>query len=164
MTGTKRAIAMAAALTAAATTAAPAGAANPFDPAVFGQATSGKEKVTTAVYVAPRTAQLLAVWNQDGVACSVTRRMRITGSFFYTPSPSGPSRHYSITRIFRVGNCAEGGPNTGFTLRAFRRHAVCPGGRWHPGEYQFSTEAIDLATGLKASADIDFTMTRPCAP
>lgn len=151
-----------AAVASLAAAAAPASATSPFDPAVFGTATRGHESVMTAVYVYPTGAQLLAVWTQDGIGCSVNRKLRITGTFDYTPSPSGRSRHYRITRTFRVGNCAEGGPNTGFTLRAYKRHAVCPGGRWHPGDYQMSTTATDLVTGLKASADVQFTMSRPC--
>jgi hypothetical protein len=161
MAGIRCATTAAAALAALAA-AAPATAAGPFDPAVLGTATRGHESVMTAVYVYPTGAQLLAVWTEDGIGCSVGHRLRITGTFDYTPSPSGRSRRYRITRTFRVGNCAEGGPNTGFTLRAYKRHAVCPGGRWHPGDYQMSTTATDLATGLKASADVQFTISRPC--
>jgi hypothetical protein len=159
----RQATTIVAALTSLAAAAAPATAASPFNPAVITDATSGTETVSAAIYVSTVDAQLLGVWNQPGIGCATVRKLRITGRFFYTPSPAGHGRHYAITRTFKVRNCAEGGPNTGFTLRAVKRRAVCPGGRWHPGEYQMQTVVTDIATGLKTSAYTDFTITRPCS-
>ena len=51
-----------------------------------------------------------------------------------------------------VDNCAEGGPNVGFTLNARANGFGCPNGKWRPGDYSFTTRTVEQASGLEATA------------
>ena len=61
-----------------------------------------------------------------------------------------------------VENCAEGGPNVGFTIFAKPNGFACPNGNWRPGDYSFLTRTTELASGLQATAVLILTRTAAC--
>ncbi len=63
---------------------------------------------------------------------------------------------------FRTENCAEGGPNMGFTLAAKAIGYGCPNGRWKPGQYTFVTVAVDHRKRLRAVASVGWENRTPC--
>jgi hypothetical protein len=101
-----------------------------------------------------------AVWNDTRVPCTVSRRLRVR--VLVDRVASGKTTRARRSGTFRDTNCAEGGPNVGFTLRARAVGMACPNGRWKPGLYHFLTRAKEPKRGLEASASLDWTNTRPC--
>jgi hypothetical protein len=61
-----------------------------------------------------------------------------------------------------VANCAEGGPNMGFTFSARRLGMACPSGAWKPGRYSLATTTKHLASGLEAIASLGWVKRGSC--
>jgi hypothetical protein len=137
----------------AAAVGVPAAWAGTAEVAAYGTATSGSLNVTSGVLVLGTSAELKGVWLDDTRACTEKRRLRVTVEIFYTPDV-GEAQRIRRTRAGRVANCAEGGPNFGFNLRASRNGLACPDGTWKPGGYSFLTTTKDTRSGLEASASL----------
>jgi hypothetical protein len=130
------------------------------EPASFGTARLGTLTVTASVFVAPKAADMRGVWNDTKVPCTVSRRLRVR--VLVDRVAGGKTTRVRRSGTFRDPNCAEGGPNVGFTLSARAAGMACPNGRWKPGLYHFLTRAKEPKRGLEASASLDWTNTRRC--
>jgi hypothetical protein len=130
------------------------------DPNTFSSAKKGSLLVSSSVLVANRNAEMRGGWTNTKVACNVDRRLtvrilidRVRGSHTdrVKRKKSGP-----------VTNCAEGGPNFGFTIRAADVGLACPDGSWKPGRYDFVTNTLHRASGLRAIGTLFFRISDPC--
>jgi hypothetical protein len=130
------------------------------EPASFGTARLGTLTVTANVLVGPKAVDMRGVWNDTKVPCTVSRRLRVR--VLVDRVAAGKTTRVRRTGAFRDPNCAEGGPNVGFTLSARAAGMACPNGRWKPGLYHFLTRAKEPKRGLEASASLDWTNTRRC--
>jgi hypothetical protein len=140
--------------------AAPAAlAAN--EPAAYGSATSGALSVTSGVLLGPKTADMRGVWLDETRPCSETRALKVTVEVFFSSS-TGATRRKVLSKTGPVGNCAEGGPNFGFTFRAKKHGFACASGAWKPGSYSFATTTRDTTTGLVGTASLNWVKTAAC--
>ena len=130
------------------------------EPTTFGTARLGTLTVTASVVVTPRSVDMRGVWNDTKVPCTVSRRLRVR--VLVDRVASGRTKRVVRSGTFRDPNCAEGGPNVGFTLAARAVGLACPDGRWKPGLYHFLTRAKEPKRGLEALASLDWTNTRRC--
>jgi hypothetical protein len=127
----------------------------------LGVARAGSLTVSSFVIAFPRAVELRGGWNNDGVPCNQSRRLRVAVEIFYTPFGATGRRIARVRTGIRM-NCAEGGPNLGFSLRADGNGLACPDGTWKPGRYTFVTETRHLASGLRALADLSLEQPVPC--
>lgn len=147
-------------LVAAAALAVPAAtAAN--EPAAYGMATKGTLDVVSGVLVSARAVDLRGVWLDDTKPCSQTRTLRVSIEVFYSSS-TGATKRTKLAKSGAVANCAEGGPNFGYTFNAAARGYACASGVWKPGNYSFVTTTRDTASGLVASASLSWTKKGSC--
>ncbi len=130
--------------------AAPALASH--EPFAFGNASRGSLKVVSGAFVAPSTADLRGVWLDASKSCNTWRSLRVKVLVDY--SRGSVTRRFSRERTSPVRNCAEGGPNFGFTVRASRIGLACPNGRWKPGFYTFVVRTLHRATGIEAMVSL----------
>jgi hypothetical protein len=128
----------------------------------YGDARSGSLHLTSGVIVLPRSADMRGVWVDESVPCAANRRLKVRVDIFFTAPGSGAGRHLTRFKTGKVGNCAEGGPNFGFSLRADGNGFACPGGTWKRGRYSFVVRTTYLATGLRATASLNFEQPDPC--
>ena len=135
-------------------------AATAGEPATFGTARLGSLTVTASVLVAPKAVDMRGVWNDTKVPCTVSRPLRVR--ILVDRVAGGKTTRVRRAGTFRDTNCAEGGPNVGFTLKARAVGLACPNGRWKLGLYHFLTRAKEPKRQLEASASLDWTNTRPC--
>ncbi len=87
--------------------------------------------------------------------------LRVRATIFYTPA-SGPTKRVVRNRKGRVGNCSEGGPNLGFTIKAKRHGLACADGTWRPGTYSFITRTTHRASKLRAIGSLTWEKTGTC--
>jgi hypothetical protein len=146
------------ALAAAVVTAA-ASAAD--EPTAFGVAQTGSLKVVADVLLDARGGEMKGVWLNERVPCS-RRRILVVRIDIDLVRPSGTTSRVRRSRSGSVGNCAEGGPNFGFDLRARGLGLGCADGRWAPGRYSMTTRVTDTVSGLRASASLYRQVTRRC--
>jgi hypothetical protein len=130
------------------------------EPAAFGTARLGSLTVTASVLVGAKAVDMRGVWNDTKVPCTVSRPLRVR--ILVDRVAGGKTTRVRRAGTFRDTNCAEGGPNVGFTLKARAVGLACPNGRWKPGLYHFLTRAKEPKRQLEASASLDWTNTRPC--
>ena len=130
------------------------------EPTSFGTARLGTLTVTASVLVSPKAADMRGVWNDTKVSCTENRRLRVR--VLVDRVAAGKTTRVRRAGTFRDPNCAEGGPNVGFTLSARRIGTACPNGRWKPGLYHFLTRTKEPKRGLEASASLGWTNTRRC--
>jgi hypothetical protein len=150
---------IAAGLALAGVVAATAAAAGP-EKTAFGIARSGDLQVSSSAIMLPRAAELRGGWLNEAVPCTETRTLRVTVEINW--SRGSATRSITRTRTRTVENCAEGGPNVGFTLNARANGFACPNGLWRPGDYSFTTTTVEEATGLEAAAVLILTRTARC--
>jgi hypothetical protein len=130
------------------------------EPTSFGTARLGTLTVTASVLVSPKAVDMRGVWNDTKAPCTENRRLRVR--VLVDRVAAGKTTRVRRAGTFRDGNCAEGGPNVGFTLSARAAGMACPNGRWKPGLYHLLTRAREPKRGLEASASLDWTNTRRC--
>ena len=131
------------------------------EPSVFAASRIGTLDVVSAVHVNPKGVDLLGVWVDESFPCTATRLLTVRGEVDYVPFGQSGSRVKRM-RTSRVANCAEGGPNTGFTLGAKAIGYGCPNGRWKPGQYTFVTSSVDHRKRLRAVASVGWENRTPC--
>lgn len=132
------------------------------EPNVISDARLGTLHVTSAVYVSRTSVDLRGVWQDSKVPCSVNRRLRVKGAIDYIPSGGRPQRPFVRTRTFLDVNCAEGGPNVGFTVTAKQLGLACPSGTWKPARYNFLTRTTEPTKKLSATASVNWAKTPRC--
>jgi hypothetical protein len=130
------------------------------EPTAFGTARLGSLTVTASVLVSAKAVDMRGVWNDPKVPCTTSRRLRVR--VLVDRVASGKTKRVVRSGTFADTNCAEGGPNVGFTIKARSAGFACPNGRWKPGLYHFLTRAKEPARGLEASASLDWTNRRSC--
>lgn len=159
--GNRRAALVLAGAIAALVTAAPAqGALSP--PEVFATAEQGDLVVASSVFVFRTGADMRGVWLNESIGCDQWRRIRVRILVAFTPPGASRSQIVRKRKTRVVQNCAEGGPNTGFTVGARGLGFDCPSGRWRPGRYDFATRTRHYATGLVATASVGWRVRAAC--
>ena len=130
------------------------------EPFAFGHAERGSLKVVSGAFVARTAADLRGVWLDETKPCDAWRSLRVAALIDY--SRGSVTRSVSRRRTGAVRNCAEGGPNFGFTIRARRAGLACPDGSWRPGFYTFVVRTRHRATGLEAVVSLAWSNTERC--
>jgi hypothetical protein len=130
------------------------------EPSSFATARLGSLTVTASVAVGSKDVDMRAVWNDPKVPCTVSRRLKVR--VLIDRVVGGKTQRIRRSGTFLDANCAEGGPNVGFTLKARSIGLACPNGHWKPGLYHFLTRAKEPKRQLEASASLDWTNTRRC--
>jgi hypothetical protein len=130
------------------------------EPSAFGTARLGSLTVTANVLVSAKAVDMRGVWNDTKVPCTVNRPLRVR--VLIDRVSRGKTKRIVRSGTFRDVNCAEGGPNVGFTIKARSVGLACPDGRWKPGLYHFLTRAKESKRGLEASASLDWQNSRRC--
>ena len=130
------------------------------EPTAFGSARLGSLTVTASVLVGSKAVDMRAVWNDTKVPCTVSRPLRVR--VLVDRVADGKTTRVRRAGTFRATNCAEGGPNMGFTIKPRSVGLGCPNGRWKPGLYHFLTRAKEPRRELEASASLDWRNTRRC--
>ena len=136
---------------------APAAAA---DPGTFAAARQGSLLVASSALVTNRSAEMMGGWNNDRVTCAASRRLTVR--ILVDRVRGGNTDRVRRRKTGRVMNCAEGGPNFGFVIRATDVGLACPDGSWRPGRYDFVTNTRHHGSGLRAIASLFFRVTDPC--
>lgn len=130
-----------------------AAAAAPPPPSAFGHARQGTLELVSGAVLDDTRAYLMGTFSDPKRSCARTRRIRVNASVTYL-TQSGQRKRVSRSGAFTAVNCAEGGPNRGFTLAARSMGLSCPSGRWKRGNYSFVTETRDVTTNLVAVASL----------
>ena len=130
------------------------------DPNMFASAQRGPLLVSSSALVANRNVEMMGGWNNDRVACNATRRLTVR--ILIDRVRGGNTDRVRRQKTGRVTNCAEGGPNFGFILRAADVGLACPDGSWRPGRYDFVTNTLHHGSGLRAIGSLFFLVSDPC--
>ena len=136
-------------------------AAQAIDPGTFASAEDGSLLIASSVLVEDTSADMRGFWTDESVTCTASRRLRVT--IRVDREVNGDRR--SVVRRRKSGlvrNCAEGGPNFGFTVRAANAGVACPDGSWRRGRYDMSTTTRFLDTGFKVTASLFFRIRGSC--
>jgi hypothetical protein len=129
-------------------------------PGTFATARDGELIVVSSVIVGARTVEMMGGWNDDALACDRWRRLDV--SILIDRVRDGQTQRRRRTKSGVRANCAEGGPNLGFVLRASSLGLACADGTWRPGHYDFVTNTLHRARQLRSIASLFFTKTEPC--
>ena len=78
-----------------------------------------------------------AVGSTTPLPCTTSRRLRVHAEIQRTAGNNGSG--IGMSDAGPVMNCAEGGPNFGFTLSPSDAGMACPDGSWKRGRYDFLT-------------------------
>ncbi len=138
----------------------PAPALASHEPFAFGDASRGSLRVVSGAFVGSSVADLRGVWLDETKTCNTWRSLRVRVLVDY--SRGSVTRRVRRERTGAVRNCAEGGPNFGFTLRASRIGLACPNGRWKPGFYTFVVRTLHRATGTEAMVSLGWNNRARC--
>src|SRR5437660_1145336 len=111
MAGRRLAVALLTALAAAAAAQAQG------EPAAFGVARLGSLSVVAGVVLSADDVEMRGGWLDARQRCAAKRRLSVTATIDYAP-PVGNGLAAHRRAVFTVVNCAEGGPNAGWTLTA----------------------------------------------
>ncbi len=128
------------------------------EPEVFGSAKLGSLSVTSGVLVGPTGVDLRGVWVDEKRPCSENRTLTIRAEVDYVPTGKRVVRRGS----FKTANCAEGGPNMGWTITAKAAGFACPNGAWRPGRYHFVTTTVETKSKLRAVASVGWVRQGRC--
>jgi hypothetical protein len=129
-------------------------------PSAAGSARLGTLTVTSGILVSATSADLRGVWQDTRVRCTVSRRLTVQVDVFYRSGAT--SSHRRRMGTFSDANCAEGGPNVGFTLAARSLGYACPNGRWKPGLIDFVVRTTEPTRRLRATASLTWANTTRC--
>jgi hypothetical protein len=146
-------LALAAALALPAATASAAG-----EPTAYAHAQLGSLSVVSGVLVSRTAADMRGVWSDEHLSCKTTRLLTV--KILIDHGPSG--QRFARAGRFKDGNCAEGGPNVGFTITARQAGLACKSGAWRPGRYDFVTSTTEPTKNLLATASLLWTNLKPC--
>ena len=149
------------AATAALCLAAPSAAAQASHPEVLALSERGSLQVASTVLVGRRVADMRGGWVDERVRCRASRRLTVSIEIHRTLR-GNPAGTVQRSKSGSVANCAEGGPNFGYTVRAAAVGLACPNGAWRPGRYDFVTRTRHRRTGVRATAAVSFRVRTPC--
>ena len=152
-------LASTAAVALAALVAAPVGAADHL-PSTLSIARDGNLDVYSSIFVSHTATDQRGGWLNESLGCLQWRRLTVRINIFRTRHGNTQSR--TFVRSSPVQNCAEGGPNMGFSKTASGLGFGCASGRWKPGLYEMVTRTVFLATGLTSVASTGFRVTARC--
>jgi hypothetical protein len=131
------------------------------DPGTFATARDGNLIVVSSVLVTARRVEMMGGWNNESQSCNVERRLDV--EILIDRVRAGNTTRFVDEISAPVQNCAEGGPNLGFQLRASDLGMACAtSGKWRPGHYSFVTDTLHRRRGLRAIASLFFTEKDPC--
>ena len=131
------------------------------EPATFAIARNGSLDVSSSIFVTSRAVDQFGGWVDESKPCTAFRTLRVTTEIFRT-RPNGTGQHRIKVRQAPVMNCAEGGPNLGFSRTARSVGLSCADGRWKPGRYDFVTRTKHLASGLVALGTLSWIRRGTC--
>ena len=131
-------------------------------PSTFGISRKGQLDVVSSILTTHRAVDMRGGWFHDGVSCLAWRRLDVRVLVEYQAPGSQTSQRFRARKVRSTMNCAEGGPNMGFSLTATRVGFACPNGTWKPGRYNLSTTTRHVATGSVAIATLDWTNRAGC--
>ena len=120
----------------------------------------GSLKVVSRALLAPKSAELMGVWLDPRRPCTEQRRLRV--SVLVDRVRGSATTRRSRSKSGPVANCAEGGPNFGFTVTPSGLGMACPSGRWTPGRYVFVVRTFDPVSQLRAVATLTHQVTGTC--
>jgi hypothetical protein len=100
-------------------------------------------------------------WLNEAIPCTEFRRLVVRMRIDYV-SPGGAARAIIREKTGVRQNCAEGGPNLGFFVKAAPNRLACPNGRWKPGDYTFTTRTTHKASRLRATGSVFYVRTGSC--
>ncbi|HZG37010.1 MAG TPA: hypothetical protein VEY87_14340 [Gaiellaceae bacterium] len=138
--------------------AAPAAAID--RPAATAMAQQGTLKIVSRALLDDRGGDLKGTWLNARQACSATRRLRASYEIDLVLPNGTTIRRRPAAKTGTIQNCAEGGPNFGFAVRARRLGMACPNGNWRPGRYSMGIRTLDLRSGIAAHAHLYHQVTR----
>ena len=152
-------LASTAAVALAALVAAPVGAADHL-PSTLSVAKDGNLEVFSSIFVSHTAVEQRGGWLNESLGCQQWRRLIVRANIFRTRFGHTQSR--SFVRSRPVQNCAEGGPNMGFSKTATGVGLGCASGKWKPGRYEMVTRTVFVATGLTSVASTGFKVSAAC--
>ncbi|HVM68934.1 MAG TPA: hypothetical protein VM204_03750 [Gaiellaceae bacterium] len=129
-------------------------------PGATATAQRGSLKVVSRVLLDDRGGELMGTWLDTRARCSATRRLRVSYEIDLVLPNGTTVRRRPAARTGAVQNCAEGGPNFGFLVRARGLGMACASGAWRPGRYSIGVRTVDLGSGLAAHAFLYHQVTR----
>ena len=129
-------------------------------PATFGEARQGGLHVISSVLWANRSVDMRGGWFNNDVSCLANRRLHVEIEIQRTRGSSNSG--FGAVKTGPVMNCAEGGPNFGFTISPTQAGMACPNGTWRPGRYDLLTRTRHVRTGLTALATLSLTRRQAC--
>lgn len=136
-------------------------AAQTSSPGTFAIAERGSLQVASSILVERRVADMRGGWTNDRVSCRASHQLRVKIEIHRSVGGNAGG-DVERSKTGPVTNCAEGGPNFGFTIRAADVGLACPNRAWRPGRYDFVTRTRDRKGGLRATATLFFRVTEPC--
>ena len=123
-------------------------------PSATAVAQQGSLKVVSRALLDDRGGELMGTWLDARARCGATRRLRVSYEIDLV-LPSGKTiRRRPAAKAASLENCAEGGPNFGFAVRARVLGMACADGSWRPGRYSIGVATTDTRTGLTAHAHL----------
>lgn len=129
-------------------------------PAATATAQQGALKVVSRALLGAGGGELMGTWLNPRVGCAATRKLTVSVELDLVLPSGATVRRRPPAKTGRVANCAEGGPNFGFVVRAKRLGMACANGNWRPGRYSIGVKTRDAATGLAAHAFLYHQVTR----
>jgi hypothetical protein len=126
----------------------------------FAEARRGSLHVLSSVLVSGHSVDMRGGWFNTSLSCTTSRRLRVHAEIQRTAGNNGAAIGMSDTGP--VMNCAEGGPNFGFTLSPSDAGMACPNGSWKPGRYDFLTKTRHVRSGVVAIATLSWTRSKAC--
>ena len=126
----------------------------------FAEARKGSLHVLSSVLLSGKSVDMRGGWFKTSLSCTASRRLRVHAQIQRTAGNTSAATGMAKTR--RVMNCAEGGPNVGFTLSPAGAGMACPDGSWKPGRYDFLTRTRHVRSGVVAVASLSWTKKKAC--
>jgi hypothetical protein len=130
------------------------------DPNTFASTKRGSLLVSSSVLVANRSVEMMGGWVNENVSCTADRRLTVR--ILIDRVRGSKTDRVRRKKTGRVTNCAEGGPNFGFSLRAADVGLACPDGSWKPGRYDFVTNTFHHASRVRTIGTLFFRISDPC--
>jgi hypothetical protein len=126
----------------------------------FGEARRGSLHVFSNVLVSGKSADMRGGWFNNHVSCTASRRLRAHVQIQRTTKNTNEAA--GMGKTGRTMNCAEGGPNFGFTISPSDAGMACPNGSWKRGHYDFLTRTRHVRGGVVAVAALNWTNRKAC--
>jgi hypothetical protein len=126
----------------------------------FAEARRGNLHVLSSVLLSGKSVDMRGGWFNTSLSCTASRRLRVHAEIHRTTAHSSAAT--GNTKTGRVMNCAEGGPNFGFTFSAADAGMACPDGSWKRGRYDFLTRTRHVRSGVVAVATLSWTNRKAC--